>query len=1248
MDTSIENPPMPRTGKDVKKHLQDIRTLLHDGSLALYVGAGFSQNATLAKGLKEPPASWEGLAEAAAREMHPSEADDWIKRYCSDRTIIDVLSNYEGNPKFGRNSLISLIKKYVPDKKLLPNPLYQSMLSLPWTDIYTTNYDTLLERAAKKYCKGKYSIIEEEHDFPLMKRPRIIKLHGSLSCTERMIVTRDDYSRISCESSPFEKDIQGTLISHALCMIGCSGRDPDLINWRYKTKRVLDDRIPVNYLITRDVVEDDFFSMYKSGIFLLDLSLLENLREATYSETFTHFFNFLSNGESEEYTIRFCSKYFSPQQVESSNIGPVIDAWKSERLRVKKQLVLPRREREMLVMMTERWSGIVSFILDNDIKAPWDIAGIYEYNWRMEHCLMPIWNNMIPEYETILKRYNPYGISEFCVSSAQKICPGIRLKDLKTMWQSLCFAILRWSREEHDFGRFGTYDRILAKITKGQLDSQNRLCYEEALFALSVPDFNKFSSVMATWAALDKTAEWHLKYAAILAETGNFLRAENEIQNAKSLLVNTQQKPNSTFLSSLILFNQSLIEQDNLNSLSRKNTKAENCRAEEKFRLRHSNPQDELEYFKNLLDCTEVAQQSRTERRRFDYTSESTTFFSGWPKQQTAGFQLIRYIEETGLLLHFGHFSRINGTLSSAVKRIAPYSPHLAFSYLHRSGITNVATVEDFFSQHIMHQKTKDESNLLLDYFIPAAKYLMQEKVTSLPTDDYTYFNKCFQNLVEAISCLTVKADDVHLDSVLNFYLDFYDNALGRKSAASQNFQRYIRRTFEAMRPEAIYKNLPRILEIHPPDNEMHRRGWFSPAAFVSWRGFSVSPASCSPEQTSLINFWIEKLKERDPFVLTHALSVINCCIELGVLSSDQKDRVEDLYWQTASDGKLPARGNFYAWACPKFLFSSARRSQFRERLIDFIKSSDFYFYEKDGDHISWNQRINDAFQELANSILISFSVTGHGEVFAFPSPADLPAVVLKKIRTVWDNSKERLTSIVTSNALWDYDFSLVIKGNLLLFDRIIAEYLIPELFNDQESLTEIRTLLLEMQKLQPFPSSEILLSGNCPHIDQSLTKKIISAFSLRDIEVFRSYSTALQNAYVLSSSNENFNMPPSELLDCLIYSIGMKQDKTFMIACGTLGRLLRMGVVPEAQRGILCTLLGDLATETSFDCSCSRFPLVDRFDYRLHAAYLAAELYRTYSNCAHLPTELVRWQSICNNPDEFPQLRNQWRETLS
>ena len=83
---------------------------------------------------------------------------------------------------FGQASLDEYVRIRFPDKSWLPGPLHRKLLELPWADVLTTNWDTLLERAAD-FSRSRCGTI------PCVPSPiwRTPQLPGSSSYMERLV-----------------------------------------------------------------------------------------------------------------------------------------------------------------------------------------------------------------------------------------------------------------------------------------------------------------------------------------------------------------------------------------------------------------------------------------------------------------------------------------------------------------------------------------------------------------------------------------------------------------------------------------------------------------------------------------------------------------------------------------------------------------------------------------------------------------------------------------------------------------------------------------------------------------------------------------------------------------------------------------------------------------------------------------------------------------------------------------------------
>ena len=168
-------------------HIDKIRELLWTGNefgrAALMVGAGFSRNATPVSPHKSPFPSWFVLIHAMIDHIVSHGGDRKpLKR--ASRSVSGALRIAEEySALHGRTNLDAFLLKHIPAGDFLPGPLHLKALELPWSDVFTTNWDTLLERAATRPITRRYSTVLQVADISRRMRPRIVKLHGSFPVT---------------------------------------------------------------------------------------------------------------------------------------------------------------------------------------------------------------------------------------------------------------------------------------------------------------------------------------------------------------------------------------------------------------------------------------------------------------------------------------------------------------------------------------------------------------------------------------------------------------------------------------------------------------------------------------------------------------------------------------------------------------------------------------------------------------------------------------------------------------------------------------------------------------------------------------------------------------------------------------------------------------------------------------------------------------------------------------------------------
>ena len=146
--------------KTVYSYINDIAQRLKEprkyGDVSLMIGAGFSKNAQSKGRASIQPPNWSELAEKMYEELYPEpleeqEKEEWNRQRIiktSGKNVTKLADEYIAN--FDRNKINNLIEQSIADEMFVPGELHKRLLKLHWSDIFTTNYDNLIEKALEK------------------------------------------------------------------------------------------------------------------------------------------------------------------------------------------------------------------------------------------------------------------------------------------------------------------------------------------------------------------------------------------------------------------------------------------------------------------------------------------------------------------------------------------------------------------------------------------------------------------------------------------------------------------------------------------------------------------------------------------------------------------------------------------------------------------------------------------------------------------------------------------------------------------------------------------------------------------------------------------------------------------------------------------------------------------------------------------------------------------------------------------
>jgi hypothetical protein len=188
---------------------------------SVMIGAGFSRNAVRPAATSPQPPLWRDFSEEITSQLYPT----------GNAPTDPLRLAQEYKVTLGDLALESLLRSKVQDEQWLPGQLHRQLLSLPWSDVLTTNWDRLLERAAETEPQRNYEVVYTPADIARKRSPRIVKLHGSLPSHVPLIFTEDDYRRYPQTHAPFVNLARQVLLENELCMLGFSGDDPNFLQW---------------------------------------------------------------------------------------------------------------------------------------------------------------------------------------------------------------------------------------------------------------------------------------------------------------------------------------------------------------------------------------------------------------------------------------------------------------------------------------------------------------------------------------------------------------------------------------------------------------------------------------------------------------------------------------------------------------------------------------------------------------------------------------------------------------------------------------------------------------------------------------------------------------------------------------------------------------------------------------------------------------------------------------------------------
>ncbi len=932
---------------------------------AVMVGAGFSLNAVPSPGVSTYFPTWHQLAQDMFDEIYPASLNETAEQKtereerCNRITAPRLASEYEA--AFGSQKLVSFIRARIPNTDHQPGDLHKLLLQLPWKDVFTTNYDTLLERTE---VHGRiYKPIIKADELTTAFSPRIIKLHGSFPSETPFIITEEHYRTYPKRFAPFVNTVLQSLLENTFVLIGFSGDDPNFLQWIGWIRDELGNRhasiylvgplslnnVERSLLVQRGVTPIDLTSVFsgttppggihKSAIEWFLRSLLEAKpqrpeawpKPKTSPRGTDDFEPPILTNRAEPEAVDFPSS--SQSTLDEANVMKVIGRWRFERNGYPGWLVPREQLRSSLWHETRDWiEPLITFAAN---WPPTDRLLLFrEINWRLETSMVPLFTNWIIPFESGVNDLFPSLKERMSAKLSSKAMRSINISDTEVAeaWLEIAFALLRETRESYQSERWNAFKEKIAQIVVSYPRFVDRYYYEQALWKMWNIERSQAKKLLAEWSPSPDSPLPVMWKAGLLAELDELSEARSLLRTAlreiRKSLNNVQER--SIHLLSLEGWCTYLLfaVEHAMDGARGWELYQEFSERWQELKAWDCNPLPLKQYFDEaLLGTAPVRKKTKQIVRSFD--PGLIHIMHTWSRDNIEpwlpAFACIRLYEQVGIPLHLPFFNLSGDALRNACKWVAPFTGFWSPALLIRAGKKNDLTKYGFMERAQVAAMKPALAKNLNKWAMEALRRefsSVSEKIVRTSAQE-----SLLEVLPEVLSRLAFKLESADLQEAFSLALEFHSQSgISSNIILHQACGPWFKRLFEAADgrqllawlPELIrfplYVGRDRLLKPHP-------NPWPDPIS-NDFPNLRLHPAKTTcPELLPQINEateWLLKRAKSESEEGRHrAMMRLIYIFDAGLMTEEQSNRLGLLLWERTNEHDLPDLPHLY---CFKYL----------------------------------------------------------------------------------------------------------------------------------------------------------------------------------------------------------------------------------------------------------------------------------------------------------------------------------------
>lgn len=524
------------------------------GGASVMVGSGFSRNARPRRPDPLPMPTLKEMARELHRMLHPCGGNPTD---CPPPERVPRLAE-EYEAAFGPIALHEVLRRMVPDRDYVPGLFHERLLRMPWCDIFTTNWDTLLERAR---ALPAYAAIRAPSDLPSSTRPRIVKLHGSLP-TPPLILTEEAYRTYQRTYAPFVNTVQQAMMETVVLLLGFSGDDPNFLHWSGWVRDNLGAAAPKIYLAGHLCLSRTQRRMLQARN-VVSIDLAEHPKAGEWPEHLWHrlatdwILTSLECGRPYDQT-RWPNPPEKPKEIDSrlepvaalrplagpvaepdivtsqstsieadgAKVAKAVEAWRHNRECYPGWIVFPRDIRSARRETVERWAPFILGVLPS-IKLLERLDVIYEMIWRIERSLARMPEALEAAADEVLVAIDCRARTVDSERVATADWTAIRAK-----WRDVALSLLTAARYRLDADGFEAGLERLKDYVDDDPCVGERFHHERCLWSLWELDYESLEERLGEWNVGDVDPMWKVRKSALLRDIGKGSEADSLVEEA--------------------------------------------------------------------------------------------------------------------------------------------------------------------------------------------------------------------------------------------------------------------------------------------------------------------------------------------------------------------------------------------------------------------------------------------------------------------------------------------------------------------------------------------------------------------------------------------------------------------------------------------------------------------------------------------------------------------------------------------